>query len=85
VDALMREGGIVLLHDTNPEGCGWLGPRALLESLGREADAAYHWLNLPTPEGFGLALVQKRSKSMTRWRANISDLVADWFHRRTSR
>lgn len=59
IDPLLAEGAIVLLHDTEPENCYWLGPRHLIEHLEKGEDAAYRWVNLPSPEGFGLAIAEK--------------------------
>jgi hypothetical protein len=60
VDRVLRPGGIILLHDTVPNKCGWLGPRFLLEQLSLRPDH-YQGVNLPTPEGFGLAIIQNIS------------------------
>lgn len=79
VDELLQEGGFVLLHDTMPEACGWLGPRHLLEELGRRAASDYHWINLPSPEGFGLGIIQKRSAGAApRWMPTAGESIRQW-------
>ena len=59
VDRLLRHGGLVLLHDTEPHRCGWMGPRHLIETLRAEVPTEYQAVTIPSPEGFGIALVQK--------------------------
>ncbi|MEQ8822002.1 MAG: hypothetical protein RLY93_17340 [Sumerlaeia bacterium] len=61
IDARLREDGLILLHDTNDENCKWRGPRFLMQELGEKARDRYQWVNLPTFEGIGLGLLQKRS------------------------
>ncbi len=83
VDRLLAPGAVVLLHDTEPDLCGWLGPRYLLEKLGEGAEQGYHWINMPSPEGFGLALIQKKKRGG--WEAvrpSLRDLAAEQFHLR---
>lgn len=78
VDECLVEGGIVLLHDTIPEKCDWLGPRYLLEELGKRASSTYHWVNIPTPEGYGIALIQKKSSSPSpKWAPSIAELLRE--------
>ncbi|MFH0792940.1 MAG: class I SAM-dependent methyltransferase [bacterium] len=77
VDEVLSEGGLVVLHDTNPEACGWLGPRYLLEKLGDLRDQ-YHWVNMPTPDKTGLAMIQRRTtKHSPRWAPSIFELLTD--------
>ncbi len=65
----MNPGGIIVLHDTNPEHCTWLGPRfAIEEGVGDY----FRWANLPTPDGYGLAIVQKADERD--WQATLPSL-----------
>lgn len=59
VDRVLAPGGVVMLHDTMPQKCGWMGPRHLLDVIHKKAAGKYQVINLPTPEGFGIALIQK--------------------------
>jgi predicted O-methyltransferase YrrM len=59
VDRLMQPGGIVLFHDTVPDKSGWVGPGYLIEELRRHAPGEYHAVNIPSPEGYGIGIVQK--------------------------
>lgn len=79
VDQLIAPGGLVALHDTFPENCGWLGPRTLIKMLEQAGASKYQAVNLPSPEGFGVALVQKRieSEAGDRWQPRIFDLLRD--------
>jgi len=58
----VRQGGFVLLHDIYPEMCGEYGPRVLLETLKRRraVPRKLELLELPTRDGFGIALLRKR-------------------------
>lgn len=79
VDALMAEGGVALLHDSTPgEKNGWLGPRLLLEELQSRWAGSYSWINLPTRDGYGLALVQKRAAAPAAWRPSVGALAFQW-------
>jgi len=52
-------GGAILLHDTNPEFCGWEGPRRVLD---RHILPSPHFrvTEIPTePWNFGMALIEK--------------------------
>jgi predicted O-methyltransferase YrrM len=83
VDRLLAEGGIVLLHDTLPDGCRWLGPHHLLDQLERDREERNHWINLATPEGFGLAIIQKRhAGSWGNLRPSLWDIATDLVYRR---
>ncbi len=58
----VNTGGFIALHDTNPESSGWDGPRYVLDliersGIERQSSAV---LDLPTGEGWGLAIIQKR-------------------------
>jgi len=61
VDKLLKPGAIVVLHDTLPNGCDWLGPHNLLGSLENKEKANYRWINLPTYDEAGLGIIQKLS------------------------
>ncbi|MDX2175252.1 MAG: class I SAM-dependent methyltransferase [Candidatus Sumerlaeia bacterium] len=54
----LRPGGFIMLHDTMPEACGWLGPRRVVEAVLDSHKVDITVVNLPTPEGFGVALLQ---------------------------
>jgi predicted O-methyltransferase YrrM len=83
VDDLLADGSVVLLHDTMPEKCGWAGPRHLLEHLRSREGANYQWVNLPSPEGFGMALVQKlRPGAANAWSPGLGELVREWLFMR---
>lgn len=52
-------GGAILLHDTNPEFCGWDGPRRVLD---RYVIPSPHFrvTEIPTePRNYGMALIEK--------------------------
>lgn len=52
-------GGAILLHDTNPEFCGWQGPRRVLDRFILPSPH-FHVTELKTqPWNFGMALVEK--------------------------
>lgn len=79
IDSILTEGGFVLLHDTNPEGSGWLGPRYLLDELCKRENTNYQWVNLPTPEGHGLAIIQKlSSKDSEKWFPSFFEVFTEW-------
>jgi predicted O-methyltransferase YrrM len=86
VDELLADGGVVLLHDTMPEKCGWAGPRHLLEQLRTHEASSYQWVNLPSPEGYGMALVQKlRPGAANAWSPGLGELLREWkFMRRVA-
>lgn len=80
VDNLLIEGGIVLLHDTMPKECGWLGPRYLLEELAKNSNSEYHWVNFPSPEGYGIGIIQKKCKEGTKQlKISLSNLIREYF------
>ena len=84
VHPLLKEGGFILLHDTVPERCGWLGPRYLMEELGRRWPGAYRWVNVPTPEGYGLGIIQKTETVPAKsWRPPLMELIFErlYLHR----
>ena len=67
VEPHLSEGAVVCLHDTFPRNCHWMGPHHLLKELVGESIDAYQAINLPTPEGFGVAFAQRISTdSLTR-------------------
>jgi predicted O-methyltransferase YrrM len=78
VDELISEGGLMLLHDTNPDPTGWYGPRYLLEELREKFSDRWHVVTLPTADRTGMALMQKISKSPSRdWKPPFSELLRD--------
>lgn len=83
IDPLLSDGAVALLHDSTPSGTnGWQGPRALLDEILERGQGAYQWVNLPTPDGFGMAIVQKTTGTFRNWRPSISSLAAQWLHYR---
>lgn len=85
IEPHLAEGAIVLLHDTIPEGCGWIGPRRLLDQLEGPANrAAYSWVNLPSPDGFGFGVIQRQggARAKLRWPSLTGELAERlWSHR----
>jgi predicted O-methyltransferase YrrM len=80
VDEVLAPGGYVLLHDIYPDKCGWLGPAYLLKELSRKAGVHYQSLHIPSPEGLGVALIQKFDDTMKKeWRAGIWDLITEHY------
>jgi len=78
VDELIAEGGLMLLHDTNPDPTGWYGPRYLLEALREKFTDRWHVVTLPTADRTGVALMQKISKSPSRdWQPPFAELLRD--------
>ena len=79
VDPLMNVGGIVILHDVVPQNCGWEGPRHLLDQIAKERADYYQAIELPTPDGYGVAVMQKIKgtkgvkKLKPTWRAVLAD------------
>jgi predicted O-methyltransferase YrrM len=81
VDARLKEGGVVLLHDTNARGASWHGPEHLLERLDQRERDNYRWVELPTFDNLGLGLVRKmRPGAARRWRPTLSELIAERIH-----
>lgn len=62
-------GGHILLHDTNPERCGWHGPRYLLDNYFSNS-SLFEVREIDTEPNYGMALVTKLrdSKSFHPWR-----------------
>lgn len=83
----LRNGGIILLHDTIPDRCGWYGPRYLMEELDRAMPNAYQWINIPTPEGCGMGMLRKVADTRsTEWKPPFIELLRDkWFLKRWRR
>jgi len=65
VDPFIRPEGFVLFHDIFPEVCEWLGPRNLLNELDRKHGSIWRVMNLPSPEGCGVGLLQKYTEGST--------------------
>ena len=83
---LVADGGVVMLHDVVPDKCGWAGPRALLEELGDRRRRDWQWVALPSPEGYGVALIQKQPHGSSHglrppWR----ELLRQWLFYRTGK
>lgn len=54
----LRVGGTILLHDVNPDVCGWTGPRALIDRyLLMRDDVSVE--EITTEPNFGMAIVRK--------------------------
>lgn len=83
VDRVLAPGGVAVFHDTMPDACGWCGPRWLLEELEKAAPGDYGWVNLPSPEGYGMAVLQKRGDARSpHWRPSFVQEAAErFFHR----
>ena len=78
VEPLIAPGGLVALHDTVPDRCGWAGPRHLLEELPRASRGNWQCVNIPTPEGFGMGLMQRAGGDLVGpWRAGLGDMLAE--------
>ena len=74
----LAEDALVVLHDTNPDGCRWRGPRFLLQELGNKAFQDFQFINVPTYEGMGLAIIQKRTQTPSpRFQPALGELLAD--------
>jgi len=60
IQELLAPGSVVAFHDTHPLNSSWEGPYNLLTRLQREPwKNAYEIVNLGTPEGCGLGILQK--------------------------
>ncbi|MFP4580225.1 MAG: class I SAM-dependent methyltransferase [Candidatus Sumerlaeia bacterium] len=76
---LIKPQGIIVLHDTNPDFCHWLGPYNLMEECKKYPDH-FQVLNIPTPEMFGLGIIQKLgSDSPQRWNPSLMSLIKEGF------
>lgn len=55
-------GGFALVHDTDASKSGWDGPEYILRMIrgARHPVHSFSFVDLPTPEGRGIAVVQKR-------------------------
>jgi cephalosporin hydroxylase len=54
----LRQGGVILLHDTNPEHCGWKGPRLLIDRLlANNPNVSVE--EIETTPNFGMAIIRK--------------------------
>jgi len=84
VDGLLALGALVVLHDTEPKGSGWLGPRALMEALNQHSIDRYVAINLPTRDHYGIGLLQKLSADPARpWGSSWSDQMWERLYSRT--
>jgi predicted O-methyltransferase YrrM len=76
IEPLLEPAGIVLLHDTDIEASGWLGPRYLIEKLREQAPQKFSLVNCHTGDQFGLAMIQKLgSEGAGPWRPRFSELL----------
>ncbi|MCB2156248.1 class I SAM-dependent methyltransferase [bacterium] len=83
IHPLIKEGGFILLHDTVPEKCNWMGPEYLMVELGKRWPKAYRWVNVPTPEGFGIGIIQKIAHVDAKaWRPPLMELFFEELHRK---
>ena len=65
IQECLKVGAVVVLHDTQPVNSGWEGPYDLLKRLHKEPwGGSYGILNLPTPEGYGVGVIQKTGASV---------------------
>jgi predicted O-methyltransferase YrrM len=78
----MTEGGLVLLHDTIPDNCGWVGPAWLLERIS-DGESKWGVTNLKTSDGKGLAIIQTSfHTSIEDWKVRLGDRIRQrLFHR----
>ncbi len=75
---LMADGAVAALHDTAPENCAWVGPNVLIGRC-RERPGEFQSLNFPTPEGFGMGLVQKIGPVEDGgWNPSMTNLVKEF-------
>jgi predicted O-methyltransferase YrrM len=78
---LLRPGGTVVLHDVFPNQCGWIGPHALVKEL-RRHPREFQAVNLPTPEGYGLGVVQRISgEHPNEWNPPLLALLKEYLQR----
>lgn len=77
VDKHLATGGIIVLHDTNPKECGWMGPRFVAENL--RDSGGYNVLNLNTADTLGIAILQKTSAGANQsdWRPGIREVLLE--------
>lgn len=79
IDPVLAPGALVLMHDTAKDRSGWVGPGFLMEQI-RRGNSNYGLVQLPTPEGCGLALLQKvavAGNDDVPWRIPWSELLFD--------
>ncbi|MCX7049385.1 MAG: class I SAM-dependent methyltransferase, partial [Candidatus Sumerlaeota bacterium] len=75
---LLCPGGIVLLHDTAPKNCGWCGPHTLIRECQKQSQS-FQALNLPTPDGYGMGIIQKIGERMPgQWKPSFLDLAKEF-------
>ena len=78
MDKRLAEGGVIFLHDTEPDFCNSIGPRYLLEKLGAQVAEDYYFIQLPTGDGYGLAILQKKSDiAAQNWKPALKDLMIE--------
>lgn len=77
---LLSPGATVFVHDTIAcDANHWLGPQALLETLSTHDPSEYQWVNLPTADRLGMAIIQKRGEKLFTWNPSLPDLARQWF------
>lgn len=78
----IRSGGFILFHDIFPDICQWLGPRNLLNRIERDHGPGWRALNIPSPEGCGVAVLQKITPGDTMLEEpGFFDLLRqEWYH-----
>lgn len=65
IQETLEPGSVIVLHDTHPRNCGCEGPYHLMQRLRLQPFGdAYQVLNLATPDGYGLGLIQKTGDSV---------------------
>jgi predicted O-methyltransferase YrrM len=82
---LLRGGGFAILHDIDPAQCHWMGPFELLNQIERSCPTEFQQLRVPSPEGCGLGLIQKRTSDRGDARFTLSAVLREYFHHRTGR
>lgn len=77
---LLAPGATVFVHDTLVGDANhWLGPQALLKTLSTHDRSECQWVNLPTADRLGMAIIQKRGEKLFTWNPSLPDLARQWF------
>ncbi|MCX7018771.1 MAG: class I SAM-dependent methyltransferase [bacterium] len=83
IQNLLAPGAVVAFHDTHPLNSSWEGPYNLLTRLKREQwKDACEIINLGTPEGCGLGILQKVGDAVPLGPPMRAARFGEWFIRR---
>lgn len=86
IEPHLMPGGIVLLHDIEPEVCWYLGPRYLMDKACAGRSHQFQTLSIRTPDGPGLGVVQKiAATERQNWDPPFRFLVKDYLMKSISR